>query len=122
MTGAGGLIAQFYTDRKFQFSCNPHDNQSYGKTHPANHLATPSALADQVSGAVTGFPVVAAAVLHVEPVASACSVAKRLGGINGDTLIAAAEGGREEDAAVLDEAIVDLSAGTGEGVECVLIY
>jgi hypothetical protein len=45
------------------------------------------------------------------------SVAKRLISVNGNMLIGAVEGGFEEDVAVLEEGVVDVETGPGQGVE-----
>jgi hypothetical protein len=90
-------------------------------TYPTYHIAASATLADHIPSAVARFSVVATAIFHVEPVASASAVAKGFGTIDRDVLILAMEGRVDEGAAILDEAMMDKTAGTRKCVEGVEI-
>lgn len=88
-----------------------------GISYPADDLVATPTLADEISGAVPGLAVVATAILHIEPISGPGTVSKRLISVDGGIFIDTVQSRGKEDSAVLDQRIVDVEAGSGEGVE-----
>lgn len=94
------------------------------KTYPAHNPRAAAAFGHQVAGAA---PALAVAVVpapvfhHVEPVAGAGAVAEGVLGVDGDVLVLAVQGVRDEGAAVLEQGLADLAARAGQVVERVQV-
>lgn len=92
-----------------------------GFTYSAYYFSAATTLTDHVACAITRFPIIAAAILHIEPVAGTGTVAKGFVRVRWKGFIDAFEGQCTNTALVLDKTEVDETTCSREGIKSVEI-